>query len=122
MNEISKDTARGYMLSAIGDRKRRDEKISKASELNRKKFSSVRHKNIGKMMDKNQKRDAGISKAIDRLQKEEMTTTADAGIPHDTKNMGPRIKTTVMHDQRRRKDAMPVLLKRFRKYFEDKGI
>ena len=24
----------------------------------------------------------------------EMTTTADAGIPHDTKNMGPRIKAT----------------------------
>ena len=49
----------------------------------------------------------------------EMTTTADAGIPHDTKNMGPRIKATTMHDKRRKKDQMPVLLKRFRKYIED---
>ena len=52
---------------------------------------------------------------------EEMTTTADAGIPHDTKNMGPRVKTTYMHDRRRRKDQLPVLLKRFRKYIEDHG-
>ena len=53
---------------------------------------------------------------------DEMTTTADVGIPHDTKNMGPRLKSTVMHDRRRRKDAIPVLLKRFRKYIEDKNI
>ncbi len=52
----------------------------------------------------------------------EDTTTADAGIPQDTKDMGPKIKTTVMHDKRRRKDKHPVLLKRFRKYLEDKGI
>ena len=53
---------------------------------------------------------------------DEMTTTADVGIPQDTKNMGPRLKSTVMHDRRRRKDAIPVLLKRFRKYIEDKNI
>lgn len=53
---------------------------------------------------------------------DEMTTTADAGIPQDTKNMGPRLKSTVMHDRRRRKDSIPVLLKRFRKYIEDKNI
>lgn len=52
----------------------------------------------------------------------EDTTTADAGIPQDTKDMGPKIKTTVMHDKRRRKDKHPVLLKKFRKYLEDKGI
>ena len=61
--------------------------------------------------------------AMDRAKgKHEDTTTADAGIPHDTKNMGPRIKTTVMHDRRRKKDQKPILLKRFRKYIEDKGI
>ena len=49
----------------------------------------------------------------------EMMTTGDAGIPQDTKNMGPRLKTTVMHDRRRRKDKLPVLLKRFRKYMDD---
>lgn len=77
----------------------------------------------GKRMRKPGEKGAPTDAALKAAQqKEEMTTTADAGIPHDTKSMGPRIKTTVMHDQRRRKDAMPVLLKRFRKYFEDKGI
>lgn len=52
----------------------------------------------------------------------EMMTAADAGIPQDTKNMGPRLKTTYMHDRRRRKDQLPVLLKRFRKYVEDQGV
>ena len=48
-----------------------------------------------------------------------VTTTAVAGIPKDTKNMGPRLKTTTMHDKRRRKDKLPVLLKRFRTYLDD---
>jgi len=51
--------------------------------------------------------------------KEEMTTTASAGIPADTKNMGPKFRTTSVTDRRRRKDKLPVLLKRFRKYVED---
>ena len=50
---------------------------------------------------------------------EEMMTTADAGIPKDTKDMGPRLKTYNVTDRRRRKDKVPVLLKRFRKYHED---
>ena len=49
----------------------------------------------------------------------EMMTTGDAGIPQDTKNMGPRLKTYNVTDRRRRKDKVPVLLKRFRKYHED---
>ena len=52
---------------------------------------------------------------------EEVTTTADAGIPHDTKNMGPTYKAINMVDRRRKKDKSPVLLKRFRKYMEDHG-
>lgn len=48
---------------------------------------------------------------------EEMMTTGDAGIPQDTRDMGPRNMT----DRRRRKDKPPVLLKRFRKYMEDNG-
>ena len=49
---------------------------------------------------------------------EEMTTTADIPDPKKTV-MGPRLKTTYMHDRRRKKDQVPVLLKRFRKYAED---
>lgn len=53
--------------------------------------------------------------------KEDAMTTADAGIPVDTKDMGPRLKMVNMTDRRRRKDKLPVLLKRFRKYMEDNG-
>lgn len=49
----------------------------------------------------------------------EMMTTGDAGIPQDTKNMGPRLKTYNVTDRRRRKDKVPVLLKRFRKHYEE---
>ena len=52
----------------------------------------------------------------------EMMTSADAGITQDTKDMGPRLKVTTMHDKRRKKNKPPILLKRFRKYIEDKGI
>ena len=47
------------------------------------------------------------------------TTTASIPNPATTA-MGPKIKTTTMHDKRRKKDKFPVLLKRFRKYIEDK--
>ena len=53
--------------------------------------------------------------------REDAMTTADAGIPADTKDMGPRLKMVNMTDRRRRKDKLPVLLKRFRKYMEDNG-
>jgi hypothetical protein len=43
----------------------------------------------------------------------EMMTTADAGIPQDTKNMGPRVAVD------KRKKKQPILLKRFRKYMEE---
>ena len=33
--------------------------------------------------------------------------------------MGPRVKEIPVHDRRRRKDRLPVLLKRFRKYISD---
>ena len=47
------------------------------------------------------------------------TTTASIPNPATTA-MGPRLKTVSMHDKRRKKDKFPVLLKRFRKYIEDK--
>jgi hypothetical protein len=56
--------------------------------------------------------------------KEEMTTTASAGIPQDTKNMGPRFRATDVTDRRYSKKKAPVLLRRFREYLRndnDKG-
>jgi len=57
---------------------------------------------------------------------EEMTTTADAGIPHDTRDMGPMLPKHIlrrrlgipinMTDRRRKKNRPPVLLTRFSKY------
>ena len=52
----------------------------------------------------------------------EDTTTADAGIPHDTKDMGPKLKTKVMFDRRVSPKKKPKLLKQFRKYLEDNGV
>jgi len=46
------------------------------------------------------------------------TTTASIPNPADTA-MGPRLKTTNVTDRRRKKSALPILLKRFRKYIED---
>ena len=40
--------------------------------------------------------------------------------PADTA-MGPRLKTRTIHD-RRKKKGMPLLLKRFRDYYNEKGI
>jgi predicted kinase len=51
--------------------------------------------------------------------KEDAMTTADAGIPQDTKNMGPRFTTVNVMDRRRKK--RPTLLKRFRKHMEENG-
>lgn len=59
---------------------------------------------------------------------EEAMTAADAGIPHDTKNMGPRLPIQVLRrrvglpinvtDRRRKKDKPPVILKKFRAYID----
>jgi len=49
---------------------------------------------------------------------EDGMTSADAGIPHDTKDMGPRLKLINVTDRRRKKDKPPVLLKRFRKFVD----
>lgn len=80
----------------------------------------------GERMRKPGEKGAPTPDALKRARKaalrNEMMTAADAGIPHDTKGMGPRFKTTVMHDRRRKKTEMPVLLKRFRKYIEDNNI
>ena len=62
-------------------------------------------------MQKSMMQTTELKKTTDEPQKEEMgMTTASAGIPKDTKNMGRD-----MWDKRRRKDKPPVL-KRFRKY------
>jgi len=63
--------------------------------------------------------------------KEEAMTTADAGIPQDTKNMGPRMPKHILRrklgvpinvtDRRRKKDKSPTLLKRFRQHMVSNG-
>jgi len=60
-------------------------------------------------MRKSMEKDMELKKTTDEPQKEEMTTTASAGIPKDTKNMMPKD----MWDKRRKKDKPPVL-KRFK--------
>ena len=65
--------------------------------------------------------------------KEEAMTTADAGIPQDTKNMGQRARLPMnilrrkiglpinVTDRRRKKDKTPKLLKQFRQHVYQNG-
>jgi hypothetical protein len=72
-----------------------------------------------------------LQKTEGREMKEETMTTADAGIPQDTKNMGPRkrLPTNVLRrklgvpinvtDRRRKKDKTPRLLAMYRRHLEN---
>ena len=52
--------------------------------------------------------------------KEDAPAVNTGSIPNPAQtSMGPRFKTTNVTDRRRRKDQVPVLLKRFRKYIEE---
>ena len=76
----------------------------------------------GEKMRKKGEKGAPTPDQIKRAQSTSEDATTTASIPNPaTTAMGPRIKTTTMHDKRRRKDKHPVLLKRFRQYFNDKG-
>ena len=59
-----------------------------------------------------------MKKSVKENEAAPAVSTASIPSPADTA-MGPRVKTTYMHDRRRKKTGMPVLLKRFRKYMED---
>ena len=78
IEELSKNTLTGYVHSAMSDRSRRDEKMYKTLDKQRKSFSKVRHKNITKMMDKNEKRSSGIQTARNKL-KEDIANVAGTG-------------------------------------------
>ena len=77
----------------------------------------------GERMRKKGEKGAPTADALRSAQKsEDLATggTTTASIPNPAQTaMGPKIKTTTMHDKRRKKDKFPVLLKRFRKYIED---
>lgn len=76
----------------------------------------------GEKMRKKGEKGAPTPDQIKRAQANSEETTTTASIPNPaTTAMGPRLKTTTMHDKRRRKDRQPVLLKRFSQYFNDRG-
>lgn len=55
--------------------------------------------------------------------KEDAPTVNTSSIPDPKATaMGPSYRAMTVHDRRRKKKKHPVLLKRFRKYLEDKGI
>ena len=73
----------------------------------------------GERMRKPGEKGAPTADALARA-KNEMAITGVGSIPNPADTaMGPRFKTTNVTDRRRRKDQLPVLLKRFRKYVED---
>lgn len=72
----------------------------------------------GEKMRKKGEKGAPSPEAIARAQAaSETTTTASAGIPQDTKNMGPRFTTTNVLDRRKKK--RPALLKRFSDFIKN---
>lgn len=72
----------------------------------------------GERMRKPGEKGAPSPEALKRARNEEMTTTASIPNPAQTA-MGPRVKTINVTDRRRKKNQVPVLLKRFRKYIVD---
>jgi hypothetical protein len=78
VDEISKELANRYMYSAITDRNKIDDKRVKLSAKNsqqmryRGSISLRRHKNITNLLDKSNKRTTGISRALNRITKEEV--------------------------------------------------
>lgn len=74
----------------------------------------------GEKMRKKGEKGAPTPDAIRSAQNEEIAGTSTANIPNPAQTaMGPRLKTVNVTDRRRKKDQIPVLLKRFRKYIVD---
>jgi len=69
----------------------------------------------GEKMRKKGEKGAPTQDQMDKAKNEEMTTTASIPNPADTA-MGPRFKTTVTQDKRKKK--RPTVLKRFSKFIE----
>ena len=73
----------------------------------------------GERMRKPGEKGAPTQDALRRARGEDTTTAA---IPNPAQtSMGPRFKTNLVHD-RRKKKGFPKLLKRFRDYYQEKGI
>lgn len=71
LDEVSKELANRYMHSAFSDRRRTDDKMMDLQNKQKgvdKFFSN--HKKITKLLARSNKRTTGISRALDRLQKE----------------------------------------------------
>ena len=78
----------------------------------------------GEKMRKKGEKGAPTPDQIKRAQQasEDVPATSTASIPNPaTTAMGPKFKTSRVHD-RRKKKGTPLLLKRFRDYYQEKGI
>jgi len=76
----------------------------------------------GERMRKPGEKGAPTQAALDRARGEAKEDTTTAAIPNPAQTaMGPRFKTNLVHD-RRKKKGFPKLLKRFRDYYQEKGI
>ncbi len=75
----------------------------------------------GKKMRKKGEKGAPTPDAIRSAQRNEDAPTMNTSAIPDPKTtvMGPRVKSINVTDRRRKKNQVPVLLKRFRNYYED---
>lgn len=79
LEEVSKELANRYMHAAFSDRRRTDDKMMDLQNKQKgvdKFFSN--HKKITKLLARSNKRTTGISRALDRLQKEGTTFQSSA--------------------------------------------
>jgi len=75
----------------------------------------------GEKMRKRGEKGAPTPDAIRSAQRNEDAPTMNTSAIPDPKTtvMGPRVKSINVTDRRRKKNQVPVLLKRFRNYYED---
>jgi hypothetical protein len=86
-------------------------------------YNIHKRRKSGKRMRKPGEKGAPTADALRSAQRNEDAPTMNTGAIPDPKTtvMGPRVKSINVTDRRRKKDQVPVLLKRFRKYYEDLG-
>ena len=129
LSELSPALMNRYKKASMGSSYTSNQqygRIASTSGLG-KKFKDDKLKKLKQTMDK---RDRGFNLAVKRTgtpgQQKEMMTAGHAGIPQDTKNMGPRKKgkrftTQNFVDGRKRKDNPFPLLRRFNAWNTNNG-
>jgi len=115
---MGKDGPASVYRAFINDMKKKTKEMNEKSQGLWANIHAKRRR--GEKMRKKGEKGAPTPAAIRSAQNEEVPGTSTANIPNPAQTaMGPRLRTINVTDRRRKKDQIPVLLKRFRKYIVD---